>query len=160
MSAAALPSSSSPTPEFRRHHAVEPPRVDASEFRQGWRVKTGLDGLLAAGAITPREWCAAVAFRGMHEKAMRSAVRVSKWGAVYTDPHCRQPRPEQTEAELDAVKQVRTVKAALGDVLFRLLEWSVIADLPWAEIARRLGGIDCRTARKWAAASIAALAAL
>ena len=55
-------------PEFRRHHAVEPPRVDASEFRQGWRVKTGLDGLLAAGAITPREWCAALAFRGMRER--------------------------------------------------------------------------------------------
>jgi hypothetical protein len=55
MSAAALPSSSSPTPEFRRHHAVEPPRVDANEFRQGWRIRSGLDRLLAGGLITPVE---------------------------------------------------------------------------------------------------------
>ena len=43
MLAAALSSSTAPSTEYRQHHQVEAPRVDASEFRPGWRVETGLD---------------------------------------------------------------------------------------------------------------------
>jgi hypothetical protein len=152
MSAAATPSNS-PSTFYRQHHSVEAPAVDRHEFRPHWRVKTGLDGLLAAKLITPRQWRAAVAFRAAYERAMRGAVQVGRWGAVYVDPHCRQPRPERSEAELDAAGLVRGVEAALG-ALYVLLVWFVVEDLAWRELADRLA-VDPRSAKTWCAAAVA-----
>ena len=34
---------SSPSPFYQQHHRVEPPRIDATTFRPGWRRRTRLD---------------------------------------------------------------------------------------------------------------------
>jgi hypothetical protein len=157
MPPAAIPSNA-PSIEFRRHHRVEAPAVDQREYRPGWRIKSPLDGLLAAKLITPRQWRAAVAFRAAYERAMKGAVQVGRWGAVYVDPHCRQPRPERSEAELDATGLVRGAEAALG-ALYPLVVWLAVDGLTWRDFADRLD-VDPRTARRWCAAAIAALAAV
>jgi hypothetical protein len=157
MSAAATPSNS-PSTFYRQHHQVEAPAIDQREYRPGWRVKTGLDGLLAAGAITPRQWQAAIGFRLVHERASLRSTRVSTWSAVYVDRHCRRPHDERSQASLDAGAWIERVKAALG-ALYVLLVWFVVEDLTWRELAGRLD-IDRRTAKTWCAAAVAALAAM
>jgi hypothetical protein len=113
--------------------------------------------LLAAKLITSRQWRSALAFRAAYERTMKGAMQVGRWGAVYVDPHCRQPRPERSEAELDDVGLVRGVEAALGG-LFPLLIWLTVDEFCWAELGRRLD-VDRRTARRWSAAAVAGLAA-
>jgi hypothetical protein len=156
MSAAATPSSS-PSPFYKQHHAVEAPVVDATEFRTAWRRRSPVDGLLAGGLISAREYRVAIGFRRTYEAAHRGSLTGSTWGTTFVDPHCRQPRPERSERELDAVGWIRTVEHALGG-LYPLVEWCVVAELSWCEIGRRVG-IDPRTGRRWCAVAIAALAA-
>jgi hypothetical protein len=158
MPPAAIPSNA-PSIEFRRHHRVEAPAVDQREYRPGWRIKSPLDGLLAAKLITPRQWRAAVAFRAAYERAMKGAVQVGRWGAVYVDSGCRgSPAAEISERQADALDLVRRVEVVLGS-LYTLLVWLVIDDFCWAEIGRRLD-VDRRTAKTWCAAAVAALAVL
>ena len=158
MSAAVIPSNA-PSIEYRRHHQVEAPAVDQREYRPGWRVKTSLDGLLAAGAITPRQYRIALDFRAAHERAMRGAVRVSRWGAVYVDSGCRgSPAAEISERQADALDLVRRVEVVLGS-LYTLLVWLVVDEFCWTEIGRRLS-VDRRTAKTWCAGAVAALAVL
>jgi hypothetical protein len=157
MSAAAIPSNA-PSTEYRRHHRVEAPAVDQWEYRPGWRVKTGLDGLLEKGLINGPEYHRALRFRRSYEAAHRGAMGGSTWGKVFTDPHCRRPQPEPTERELDAVARVRMVERSLGG-LYGLLVLVVVADARWAEIGRRFA-VDPKTAKTWCAAAVAALAAL
>ena len=158
MSAAAIPTNS-PSTFYRAHHQVEPPAVDQREYRPGWRVKTGLDGLLEKGLITPRQYRIALGFRAAYERAMKGAVRVGSWGAVYVDSGCRgSPAVEIGERQADALDLVRRVEVVLGS-LYTLLVWLVVDDFCWAEIGRRLD-VDRRTAKTWCAAAVAALAVL
>jgi hypothetical protein len=157
MSAAAIPSNS-PSTFYRAHHQVEAPAVDQWEYRPGWRVKTGLDGLLAAGLINGREYRLATEFRRLYEMAHRGAMGGSTWEKVFTDRHCRRPQLERSESEIDALARVRRIEHALG-ALFPLLKMCVVDELTWCEIGRRLA-VDARTAKTWAAAAIAALATM
>jgi hypothetical protein len=83
-------------------------------------------------------------------------VRVSSWGGIYVDQHCRHRHPERAESARAAIARVSTVERSLG-ALFPLLLMTAVADLTWCEAGRRYG-IDPRTARVWAAAAVAALA--
>jgi hypothetical protein len=108
MPPAALSSSNAPSIEYRRHHRVEAPAVDQREYRPGWRVKTGRDGRRGAGAISPRQYRIALAFRAAYEQAMKGAVRVGSWGAVYVDSGCHgSPAAEISERQADALDLVR-----------------------------------------------------
>jgi hypothetical protein len=121
-----------PTPEFTAHHDVEEPRVDERVFRQGWRVRTRLDQLLADRRITRDEWQAATEYRATWAKARElvaiepGMLRVA--GAASPDAGMI--------ARLDAVTKLRIVEAAIGIEAARLLLASVVHDIAWAAMAR------------------------
>ena len=141
-----------PSPEFRRHHDVDPPQVDATAFRQGWQVRTRLDALLAADRITAEEWQAADAYRRTWAVARELAtvepgtLRIA--GGSSPD--------NRVVSLLDAVTRLRVVEALVGGLRARLLLACLVHDLPWAETARYLRR-DPETVRDWTVAAIHAL---
>jgi hypothetical protein len=153
---AAIPSSNQPTIEFRQHHAVEAPAIDHRENRPGWRVKSRLDGLLAAKLITTTEYHRALSFRRLYETASKGVAASSVWNRSFVDPHCRAPAPEMGERQAAALARLAQIRTAIG-ALYVLLLLIVVEDAPWCAIGRHFG-IDARTAQRWAVASIAALA--
>jgi hypothetical protein len=142
-----------PTPEFRRHHDVEAPRVDERAFRQGWIVRTRLDQLLVDGRITRGEWEAASEYRSTWAIARELAsiepgmIRVA--GGSSADA--------ATIARLDAVTKLRIVEVAIGSLAARLLLACLVHDLRWAAIARFVGK-NPETVRDWTVLAIRALA--
>jgi hypothetical protein len=148
---------SSPSPFYQQHHQVEPPRIDATTFRPGWRRRTRLDSLFDARLITGPEHRCATRFRALYERAQQGAVRVSPW-RLYVDAGCRRLRTEPGDAMLDAGAWSARVERSLGG-LYPLVVWLVVEDCVWCEIGRRLD-IDRRTAKTWCAAAVAGLAAL
>ena len=146
---------SQPSTAYRQHHDVEAPRVDASAFRQGWRVVTRLDALASEGAIDAAIYAAAVEFRLAWEIAlgrcgapplmeMRTGGRRSPDGAMMS--------------RLDALAALRLVADSLGAFDCKLLEACVILDQPWAVTGRQHAVADT-TARRWTIAALARLAA-
>lgn len=142
-----------PTPEFRRHHDVEAPRVDERAFRQGWIVRTRLDQLLADDRISREQWHAASEFRvawGIAREistpepgAMRIASSASgDAGAI---------------ARLDAETRLRVVEDAIGRFRTALVVACVVVDLPWA-VTARFSGRHPETVRDWTVLAIRALA--
>jgi hypothetical protein len=146
------PPTSSPTPQYRQHHVVEAPQIDAEVFHPAFRVKTRLLGLAEAGKIDRRELEAAVIWRRWHEAIGR--VRVQSWevrvGHSLTSGTLS---PHQSLA----AEQLRACLAALGPDRVRLLEWSVALDMNWKDIGRRIGLSD-KTAIARVIEAIAALA--
>jgi len=142
-----------PTPEFRRRHDVEAPRVDERAFRQGWIVRTRLDQLLADARITRGEYQIAIEYRQTWAIARELAaiepgmIRVA--GSSSAD--------DATIARLDAVTKLRIVEDAIGSLAARLLLASLVHDLAWAAIARYLRK-DPQTVRDWTVLAIHALA--
>jgi hypothetical protein len=142
-----------PTPEFRRHHDVEDPRVDERSFRQGWIVRTRLDQLLVDDRITRAEWQAASEYRatwaiarelvGVEPGMLRVAGSSSADGAMI--------------ARVDAVTKLRIVEAAIGSLAARLLLACLVHDLRWAAVARFLRK-NPETVRDWTVLAIRALA--
>lgn len=144
--------STQPSAEYRTHHDVEAPRVDATTFRQGWRVETRLDALYASGAIDEEAYAAAIAYRVTWEmglgstSAMRAVVRLS--GSPGRGMALR----------LGAVAKLRRIGAALGPFGCWLVHRCVILDAPWSDTARALSVTD-KTAKGWTIAAIRSLAA-
>jgi hypothetical protein len=138
----------------RAQHAIEiePPRVDASSFRQGWRVRTRLDGLRVAGRISGDVWQAAVEYRAAYDRWQASgggelAGRISG-GA---DAHDRLLGLVETLAALSAVER------RIGRFATALCVACVVEDLSWPEIGRRCGRSH-HTAEAWTVAALRALA--
>lgn len=150
----------SPSPERARHGTVLPPAIDDAHFRQYWKAQDRVEKLCLAGLITPRELRAANAFRIVFEHAFAGALRTQGWNFLRLDKHCLRPndRPGISDRQVAALLRVRKVAQALG-ALFPLLTWAVVEDASWTEIGRRLG-ISCRTAQRWTAASLSALASI
>ncbi|HSR77581.1 MAG TPA: hypothetical protein VLN57_13430 [Xanthobacteraceae bacterium] len=146
-----------PSAHYRQHHDVEAPSVDGFSFRQAWRVQTRLDHLLADGAITLRQWHAAVAFREDLETAARSAWRAPVWLSVAAG--ASSSRGETIGIRLDALARLRHIANALGPFACALLEACIARDWSWAFLGRRLG-VDPKTARAWTVTAIKALALL
>lgn len=143
-----------PTPEFRRQHDVEPPRVDERAFRQGWIVRTRLDQLLADDRITRAEWQVAGEFRD----AWNRALAISQIGELRLVAAAGVGNPHDRLLNLvEMVDRLHAVCDAIGDFATGLLQASVVEDLPWAAIARR-----CRrnpeTVRDWTVVAIRGLA--
>ena len=142
-----------PTPEFRRRHDVEAPRVDERAFRQGWIVRTRLDQLLADARITRGEYQIAIEYRQTWAIARELAaiepgmIRVA--GGSSAD--------DATIARLDAVTKLRIVEDAIGSLAARLLLACLVHDLAWAAIARYLRR-NPETVRDWTVSAIHALA--
>jgi hypothetical protein len=143
-----------PSAHYRQHHEVDAPRVDTSAFRQGWRVRTRLDQLLADQRITSSEWQAEVEFRKVWSIACELAGTepgmVRATGAASADAGLI--------ARLDAVARLRAVEDHIGPLATGLCIACVILDLPWAEIARTMHR-NPQTVRDWTALAIRAHAA-
>ena len=146
--------SNAPSADRLRHaEAIEAPRVDAASFRQGWRVRTRLDALLAAGRITGADWQAAVEYRDAYGRAWGGrgggfAGVVVSGGA---DLHAWQIARIATLAVLSGVER------RIGTLATALVVACVIEDQSWATIAAM-----CRrnpeTVRDWTALAIRGLA--
>ena len=143
-----------PTPQFRRHHAVEAPAVDGNTFRPGWRVSTRLDGLFAAHLITAGEWQAASEYRDAWERVLamaRTASLTAAAGGGGGDAHA------PIVAACDAVERLRLVAVQIGHAADLLVFRCAVEDRPWAWSARQLRR-DPHTVRTWTVAAIGALA--
>jgi hypothetical protein len=146
--------SNAPTAFYRQHHRVEAPAIDEREFRPAWRVKTKLMLLLECDRIDRRQLEAATAFKGWCEAIGRQ--RTSTWLAVRVDSG-RRPDGLITTNQIDAAGRLADATRTLGRERIRLLHWSLIDDLPWIEIGKRIG-LHQRTAIVRVVEAIAALA--
>jgi len=131
------PPTSAPTREYHRHHVVEAPRIDAEVFHPAFRVKTRLAGLAEAGKIDRRELEAAVTWRGWCEAIGR--LPVQSWEIrVQRSLFNGTPSP----AQATAAAQLRDAAAVLGPERTRLLEWSVVDDMNWGDLGKKIGLSD------------------
>ena len=146
--------SNTPTADLGQHvEAIEPPRVDASTFRQGWRVQTRLDTLLADRRITPGQWQAAVEYRDAWARVL-GAGGGSPGGFRVTGGADRHHR---LLALLDTIARLRAVEAAIGDLAARLCFACAVEDRSWASTAATWGR-NPETLRDWTAQAVRALA--
>jgi predicted DCC family thiol-disulfide oxidoreductase YuxK len=148
-----------PSAQYRQHHDVEPPRVDTRSFRQGWRVCTRLDRLLADVRITPRTWQAAIAYRD----AWAAASRSTGGGTGRLEPARiggRGPDAAHSRllSQLEALARIAESERAIGRLAADLCYACAVADLPWAGIGRTYR-CNAETARDWTVAALSALAA-
>jgi hypothetical protein len=142
-----------PTPAYRQHHDVAAPLVDATAFRQGWRVSSRLDALLEAGRIDREAWDAAHAWR-------RWAEVVPSFGRQSWDVRVgssRGPGDGGMLLRVNAATMLREAAAALGGLRVRILEAVLVRDVPWAELGRLLR-ISDKTAQTRATEALEALA--
>lgn len=145
--------SSRPTPQFVRHHDVAAPQVDATAFRQGWRIRSRLDGLLECGRIDREQWDAAIVWRRWNEVSSRSRAQHYE---ARVDVSAG-PNDGGMGRRIDAASRLRAADAALGVRRVRLLEAVLVRDVAWAELGRMLRVSD-KTARDRAVEAIEALA--
>jgi hypothetical protein len=157
----ASPPASGPSRWRRQHGAgIEPPQIDGRAFRPYWRAGAQIDKLADQGAITAEEWQAGDAFRRLYETAHRGELRGGAYDRVYVDQHCRPPgQAGPTEVRLAAVENLGRIRATLGPVIFSIVVELAVHDTCWAQLARKLGGIDPKTARSRGIDAIAVLAA-
>jgi hypothetical protein len=147
--------SNTPSRAYRRHHAVEAPRVDARAFRQGWRVSTRLDRLLAAGLIDGGVWQAAADYRAAWEAALelRSGIDAGRMTGNGGD------REAAMLARMSHASRLRRVDGQLGLLASWLVFACVIEDQSWHRMGRRLG-VRNTTAQSWTIAALRRMTAL
>jgi hypothetical protein len=141
-----------PTKEFTRHFDVEEPRVDERAFRQGWNVRSRLDALLTDRRITRGEWQSASEYRQAWEIARETSAPAEGRASV---DHAGSGEAGLL-AKLAAARKLREVEAVIGALATRLVVASVVHDLAWAVIARKLDR-NPETVRDWTVLAIRAL---
>lgn len=156
----ALPPSafSSPTPE-RQAWGVVPPQLDDAHFRPHWSAVDPVERLFDGRLISASEKAAAGRFRLTYDAAFSSTLKAHSWDGAHAGKHCRRPAPLHSERQADALDRLARIRKQLGSGCFAMVEMVLIAELPFAEIGRRMRRCP-RTARTRAAAAIAALAAV
>jgi hypothetical protein len=144
-----------PSSFLLQHVSVEMPRLDERTFRPWWIIRTQLDRLLRDGAISEREWRAAIAFRDSVYTTLAAS-----WPARCLEGGSGGGIPGRTlDVSLDALARVRRINAALGRAVMRIVYAVVVDNVTWAELGR-LRGIDPKTARSWSIEAIKMLAAV
>lgn len=135
-----------PTPEFRRHHDVAPPRIDRQVRIERWSITSRFirlnpdDATIAAAERFYRDF--AIAF-GVRE---RSAVAgASRSGGI-------------TDARVIAAHNLRGVREAIGGVATWLVTACCVWDMTWTDIGHVLQ-CDREIAPKYTRAALAALVA-
>jgi hypothetical protein len=144
--------SSAPTAAFVQHHDVDAPQVDGTAFRQAWRVRTRLNGLLEDALIDREQWDAM-------QQWIRLAGRVAPIPASGWTPrvdHSIVPDDSTMLYRVRVAAQQRSAIEALGALRIHLLD-VVARDFSWQAIARMLGVVDGKTARSACIEAITAL---
>ena len=142
-----------PSSHYRQHHDVEAPRVDAREFRQGWRVSARLHGLLVDGLINDEAWQAAIDFRRDWDRAYGVGLGAS--GNLL--PSQRSVNAGQfLHHRVDATSRLELLRRVIGGERYWLVEQCAVHDLAWVAIAMRLRVTD-KTARTRTALAIRSL---
>ena len=121
-----------PSIECRRHLEVEAPRIDATEFRTAWQIKTHLAALAEAGRIGRAELEAGLAWRRWCETL--GWQRTQSW-SIRVD---RKNAADMTEHELAAAAKLRAA-AALGPDRTTLLLLLIVDDCRWGQISALIG---------------------
>jgi hypothetical protein len=149
----ALPPSNAPSADYRQHHDVQAPEINAATFRPGWRVHSRLDALATSGKIDREQLEAAATWGRWAERT--GSPGTSPWrirvdgGVTSADGH--------GVRTLAAATKLRESAAALGAARYALLHACVFEDRSWRHIGRRLG-VAIETAQARTAEAIAALA--
>ena len=146
------PLSNSPTPELRRHVRLDPPQIDRTQFRPGWRVRDHLNMLLKRGAISTEAYIAGTQWRRWCEQV--GHLRVQPWNSrVDHAGTSTTPGAEQ----LAAARSLKAASAALGQRQAKLLVLALAEPYSWIEIGRACH-IDWRTAQNHTIAALEELA--
>jgi hypothetical protein len=148
-----------PTASYRQHvETIDPPRIDATSFRMGWRRRTRLDRLLADGRISAEVWQAATEYRVAWESVLAdgsldlAAARVSG-GA--NDGHDRMLRL------LTTLSRLRRVEDAIGPLAAQLVSRCAVEDQSWAAMARLVTfARNPETVRDWTVTALGLLCAV
>jgi hypothetical protein len=144
-----------PTASYRQHReTIEAPRVDASTFRQGWRIGTRLDGLLADGRITLGEWEAAREYRDAWGRVLQAQGGATDLGTLRSGGNGGQDRLLHV---VDLIAKLRAVEGLIGRFPAWLCFVCVVEDRAWAATGRILHR-EHRTARDWTVMAIRLLA--
>jgi hypothetical protein len=152
--------SSAPSAWRRQHGQVEAPDISSAAFRPYFRARSQLDKLADRGAITAQESGVADGFRRLYETAHKGELRGGVYDRVYVDRHCRRPsQAEPTDIRLAAVEKLARIRETLGPVIFAIVVELAVHDTCWAQLARKLGGIDPKTARSRGIEAMVVLAA-
>jgi hypothetical protein len=141
-----------PSPEYLQHFRVDRPRVDAREFRTGWRIKTHVFALAEGGFIGRAELEAGLTWRAWSETLGRQ--RTQSW-AIRVD---RKNSADMTEHELAAAGKLKAAAQALGPDRTGLLHMLIIDDCRWRQISALIGVGDERTTKNLCAEALSALA--
>ena len=145
-----------PLPEFRQHHAVDPPHIGHTEFRPAWRVRTQLDTLLVRGQIGPEAFRAGDRFRSAWHKAFGS-LTPSSLHQAYNAILDRARKAGEPVIHLRTIRAIVELEQRLGKPTFNLLVALLILDLPWVELARRCK-LHRTTAKEYAISALDDLA--
>ena len=132
----------------RQADAIDPPRVDARVFRQGWRIRTRLDALHIAGLISAGEWQTGHDFRAAYDRVRgvgeRGAPDIRAGGSG---------RPDGAHgamlSAIAAAARLREVDAQLGPLFSLLCVQCCVHDVAWAHLGRVVH-VDPKTARSYA----------
>jgi hypothetical protein len=125
--------SNAPNLEYRRHHAVEPPRVDGRFFRPGWLRRTHLSILFERDRISLEAFQAGRAWRLWCETVGRELTQ--SWTARIN----RTPQPgAPTERQLGAARSLEAASQVLGRRRTALLMACCVDDMTWCAIGNQL----------------------
>jgi len=131
----------------RQAEAIEPPRIDASTFRQGWRIRTRLDALHVAGLISAGEWQTGHDFRAACDRVRGVGERAAP--DVYTSGSGRPDGVHSAMLSMVATQsRLNAVEAQLGPLFSRLCVWCCVHDVSWAHLGRVVH-VDPKTARAY-----------
>ena len=141
-----------PNPHRLRHaEAIEPPRIDATAFRAGWRITTRLDGLLADGSITRDQWQAASEYRDAWDALRRTS------GGMGSISLGLASHGDGRASRLDRIGRIRAAERSIGPMHTALCRACVVEDASWHALGQRLG-VRNVTARAWTIDAVRALA--
>lgn len=146
--------SNAPSDDRAQHvEAIDPPRVDATAFRQGWRVRTRLDTLLADHRITPDQWQAAVAYRDAWDRVLSAGGGSSGGNRVSGGSG----QHDRLLGLVGTISRLRAVETAIGEPAAPLCFACAVEDRSWASIAA-IHRRNPETVRDWTARALRALA--
>ena len=138
-----------PTPEFRQHHDIAQPEISPQRRHAAWTIASRFlslhpdEATISAAERWYSDWV--YGLEGVRDQEKNSKVDgQSTYGL--------------TDARLDALSRLTSVRESIGSFNVRLLYWCLVEDKDWTEVGKRIG-CEYRTARKYTRKALAELVA-